>query len=74
MSEIKFKDVPVGAEFGFKDYFFSKVSEEYGEFSGDVHRFDPETNVWMEEPVVTDDDWNLGPVCSVEHEECEACQ
>lgn len=28
----------------------------------------------QEAPVVTEDDWELGPVCSVEHEECESCQ
>lgn len=27
-----------------------------------------------EEPVVTEEDWDLGPACSVEHEECESCQ
>lgn len=40
---------------------------------GDPHEiltFGPLT----EEPVVSDDDWELGPVCSVEHETCESCQ
>lgn len=28
----------------------------------------------LEEPVVTEDDWELGPVCQLGDEECEACQ
>lgn len=27
-----------------------------------------------EEPVVSDDDWDLGPVCGLDPEVCESCQ
>lgn len=28
----------------------------------------------IERPVIADGDWELGPACSTEHEECESCQ
>lgn len=31
-------------------------------------------NELVEEAMVSEDDWALGPACSTEHEECESCQ
>lgn len=51
--ELKFKDVPVGSEFGYKDYFMYKSDVHQATFSGEDHEFGPDVMVVME--VVVDE-------------------
>lgn len=70
MSDILFKHVDVGEEFGYKDYFFTKVDEEFAEFSGDLHRFAPDDLV-----CAIEEDFLAGYTCNPDApEECESCQ
>lgn len=48
--ELTFKEVPLKAEFGFSDYFATKVDDKgaYVDVSGEYEFFDPDFKVVME--------------------------
>ncbi len=46
--ELKFKDVPVGSDFGLKDYFMYKYKEGWCSYSGDTYEVEPDIMVVME--------------------------
>lgn len=47
---VKFKDVPVGGDFGHGDYYYFKVNETKAvmEVSNEIHEWDPEIEVVIE--------------------------
>lgn len=49
MSNVRFRDVKVGEEFGHTDYFFTKVSELTATFSGDLFTFPLDEEVFVED-------------------------
>lgn len=73
--EMKFKDVPIGAEFGFGDYFHWKNTETTAvcDVSSEVHPWDP--NITVIVAVAEEEDFLSGVTCNPNApEECESCQ
>lgn len=54
----------------------SKVKEFYlaDDYSPSPQELALDKEYWEDHKIVPDDDWELGPVCQLGDEECEACQ